>query len=390
MSNKTGRQKCFVVMPFGEKKDANGNSIDFDKIYKYFIKQAIEALDIDCVRCDEIAEAGWIHSKMFQHIYESRVAVVDITSLNPNVFYELGVRHALTQSITVLIRRDGTDIPFNIQGFKVIDYSEDLEKLDEAKKKITDFIKNGLKIRKNDSPVHEALSLNIGAASKELTRTEIYNYGMHRAPGKKIGLITGDIRHIRMIDVWVNSENTNMQMARHHDRSISSVIRYCGAEKKDGKIVADTVANELTQITGENANIPAGEIIVTGAGELTRSHGVKKIFHAAAVVGQPGKGYTPIANIGMCVRNALEKIDSEELRGTQLKSIVFPLMGTGTSRGDLEPKASELIDAAIAHLIAHQECTVERVYFLTRTEQDLEVCQRILQEADEVTIDLES
>jgi len=39
-------------------------------------------------------------------------------------------------------------------------------------------------------------------------------------------MITGDIQNIKEIDVWVNSENTNMQMARHFERSISAIIRY--------------------------------------------------------------------------------------------------------------------------------------------------------------------
>src|SRR3974390_1921766 len=115
-------KKCFVIMPFGEKLDSEGKAIDFDKTYTYLIKKTVEEIGIKCVRCDEIAETGWIHAKMFEHIYASDVAVVDITTLNPNVFYELGVRHALVDSVTVLLRAKNTRIPFNIQGFQVVDY----------------------------------------------------------------------------------------------------------------------------------------------------------------------------------------------------------------------------------------------------------------------------
>ena len=110
-------------MPFGEKKDLDGKSINFDKIYKDFIKGAVAELGIKCVRCDEIVETGWIHSKMFKHIFEADVAVVDITALNPNVFYELGIRHALNKHVTVLIRKAGTPTPFNIQGFQMLEYN---------------------------------------------------------------------------------------------------------------------------------------------------------------------------------------------------------------------------------------------------------------------------
>ena len=234
-----------MIMPFGDKKDAEGKVIDFDEIYTYLIKNTVEDLDdpqMTCIRCDEIAESGWIHAKMFHHVYESDVAVVDITSLNPNVFYELGVRHALADSVTVLIRRKGTEIPFNIQGLNVIEYDPvSLASVEQAKKKIADYIRNGLKPGKNDSPVQQVLDLGIRAAEpKELTRTEKFSYRLRGTRDKQIGVITGDIRQVRRIDVWVNSENTNMQMARYFDRSVSSAIRYSGARKVGGRVVEET------------------------------------------------------------------------------------------------------------------------------------------------------
>jgi hypothetical protein len=108
------KRTCFVVMPFGEKKDLDGQDIDFDDIYRFLFKKAIEDLGIECVRCDEIEEAGSIHDKMFEHIYQADVVVVDITTSNANVYYELGVRHVMAKGVTVLIRRKGTTIPFNI------------------------------------------------------------------------------------------------------------------------------------------------------------------------------------------------------------------------------------------------------------------------------------
>lgn len=360
MSTRTA-ENCFVIMPFGE-REIDGVTIDFDKIYKDLIKDTIENLNMTCVRSDEIAQTGWIQSEMFKHIYQSRVAVVDITSRNPNVFYELGVRHALVDSVTVLLRRKGTTIPFNIQGFKVIDYDEDYKSFNAAKKQIAEFIKNGLERKRKDSPVHEVLKLRIDTAPKPIRKTTFYEYCFPDVPHKKVGLVTGDIRFVKGIDVWVNSENTNMQMARHYDKSISGTIRYCGAKKgPDNVVVDDIIAKELSNVAGNQ--VPAGEIIVTGAGELEQGNGVKKIFHAAAVTGQPAQGYTPIADIGVCVRNALCKADADEFRTIQLESILFPLLGTGEAGGDLEQKARELIDTAIAHLEGLHRAVFKRCTF---------------------------
>ena len=79
------KRTCFIIMPFGEKKDFDGEDIDFDDIYRFFFKKAVEDLGIQCVRCDEIEEAGSIHEKMFEHIYHADIVVVDITTSNANV-----------------------------------------------------------------------------------------------------------------------------------------------------------------------------------------------------------------------------------------------------------------------------------------------------------------
>lgn len=377
MDKNLAGKKCFVIMPFGEKKDPDGNTIDFNQIYQAFIKDAVTDLGIECVRCDEIAETGWIHKKMFEHIFKSDVAVVDITLLNPNVFYELGIRHALTKNVTVLLKKSGTRTPFNIEGFQMLEYKpEDPENIEKTKKKIGDFIKNGLASREVDSPVYEVLDdLKVEMGSKKITKKETYLYPIEKAPGKQIGIITGDIQNIREIDIWVNSENTNMMMARHFERSISSIIRYMGAKKdRAGRVVDDLVEKDLREAVG-TADVPAGTVIYTTSGELLKSNNVKRVFHAAAVSGQPGRGYIPIYDVSECILNALELADSSELAGEDLHSILFPLMGTGTTGLSAQGRADQLIDAALSYIEDNPNSKIDKIYFLAYNEQDREICR---------------
>lgn len=380
------QKKCFVIMPFGVKENINGEIVDFDNTYNCLIKPTVEASNIQCIRCDEIAEAGWIHSKMFEHIYESELAVVDITFLNPNVFYELGIRHALVKAVTILICKKGTTLPYNIQSFQVVEYDlRSQSTIAEARERITALIQNGMKSHKNDSPVYEVLDITVKSEIKLINKTEVFSYRLRQNLGKKVCLITGDIQNIRGIDVWVNSENTNMQMARYHDRSISSIIRYLGARKsKTKQVIEDTIARELLDLMGDDSSVPPTTVLVTGAGELERTHQVKKIFHVASVIGQVGKGYTAVSDLGMCVCNALSEADEPELKDSGLRSILFPLMGTGSGTGNLEEKSEELICAAINYLEATPHSTFEAVYFLTSTTNKLKVCQHILEQNEEV------
>jgi hypothetical protein len=92
---------------------------------------------------DEIEEAGSIHEKMFEHIYQSDVVVVEIATSNANVYDELCVLHALAQGVTVLIRRKGTTSPVNIQGLQVVEYDQArFRSIERAKVRIHQVIKH--------------------------------------------------------------------------------------------------------------------------------------------------------------------------------------------------------------------------------------------------------
>lgn len=397
MDNALPRKTCFVVMPFGEKTDFDGNSIDFDDIYRFFIKRTLKnaeklryIVNIECIRCDEIEESGSIHEKMFQQIYNADIVIVDISTANANVYYELGVRHALTKGITVLIRRKGTNIPFNIQGLQVVEYDQGrFSSIEQAKSKIQQIILNGLQNRRNDSPVHAVLELNIERDGKPIEETKFHDWRINENPEMSIGLVTGDIQNVRKgIDVWVNSENTNMQMARPYENSISGIIRYLGAEKDpdNGRILSDTIVNELKEKMNDRSSVDAASVVVTHAGAMEKSHHVKRIFHAAANYGQVGQGYIPIDYVARCVTNALTTTPEDSEPGS-LNSILFPLMATRSEKGAvLEDRVRPLFNAAIDYLVNSSRKTFRKVYFLAYTDKELSVCRSILQADKRLTM----
>jgi O-acetyl-ADP-ribose deacetylase (regulator of RNase III) len=379
--NKFSGKKCFAIMPFGKKKekrpDGTEVEIDFDHVYHELIKKAVEAIGVECDRCDEIIDTGSIHAKMFNSIFDADVAIVDVSFMNPNVYYELGVRHALKKNITLVIRKNSNQPPpFNISGLNVLGYDiDDEDQLNASRKTIGNYVKNGLEKQSVDSLIYEYLdNLKVERKPKRIGKKDIYLYKIAKAAGKEIGMITGDIQNIKEIDVWVNSENTNMEMARHFDRSISATIRYRGAKKdRAGRVTDDLIAKELREAAG-TGDVPPACVIPTGTGELLKLNNVKKIFHAAAVVGQVGQGYGPINNISDCVRNSLELADSEEMAGENIQSILFPLMGTGTTRLEAEQVAGQLFDAAISYVEENPETKLQKIYFLAHNEDDLELC----------------
>ncbi|MBW4580060.1 MAG: hypothetical protein KME42_10870 [Tildeniella nuda ZEHNDER 1965/U140] len=214
-------------------------------------------------------------------------------------------------------------------------------------------------------------------------------YRFRQLPNKRLGLVTGGIQNVTSADIWVNSENTNMQMARFYDRSISGIIRYLGAEKDPitGTASNDLIEKGLAQLMGNNLNVVPSTVLMTDSGALQRTHNVKKIFHVAAVQGEVGQGYLPIQNIGECVTNSLRKADSLELKSVAPKTILFPLMGVGTGQGDLKKLSGELLRAATSYVQINKNTTIDSILFLTWSNAELEVCQEILAGFEELVLE---
>ncbi len=114
---------CFVDMPFGKKTDlTSGVEIDFDQIYENAIKPAIEAVGLEALRGDEEAAGGIIHGAMFARLLLAEYVVADLTTANPNVYYELGIRHAARPFTTVPIFATIHGLPFDIALIRAVPY----------------------------------------------------------------------------------------------------------------------------------------------------------------------------------------------------------------------------------------------------------------------------
>src|SRR6476660_8288473 len=104
--------RAFVIRPFGPKKDSAGREIDFDHVHATLIGPALGAAGLGGGTTGEIIEAGNIREDMFKLIIEADLVVCDITVHNANVFYELGIRHALRKKRSVLIKgQQASDAP---------------------------------------------------------------------------------------------------------------------------------------------------------------------------------------------------------------------------------------------------------------------------------------
>jgi len=151
---------CFVIMPFNKKKDADGKIIDFDVVYQSFIHKAIEDAGMEPIRADEETVNGIIHKPMYERLLLCDYAVADLTTANANVFYELGIRHAVKPFTTITVFVEGSDLPFDLKGVRCLPYRYDKEearltKADDDIAALTKLLKQAKKDKNTDSPIYQ-------------------------------------------------------------------------------------------------------------------------------------------------------------------------------------------------------------------------------------------
>ncbi len=116
---------CFVLMPFGRKSHGGGRLVDFDAVYDQILAPAVEAAGLEVIRADQEQVGGTIHKPMYERLMLSDFALADVTGANPNVYYELGIRHALRPRSTVMVFADGTTLPFDVASQRGTPYHLD-------------------------------------------------------------------------------------------------------------------------------------------------------------------------------------------------------------------------------------------------------------------------
>ena len=106
---------CFVISPFGE---------PFDTYFAHILKPALEECEFYAIRGDSLYRPSTIVDDIWQGIQSASLLIAELTDRNPNVFYELGLAHAISKPV-ILISRSIDDVPFDLRSIRVLLYDKD-------------------------------------------------------------------------------------------------------------------------------------------------------------------------------------------------------------------------------------------------------------------------
>lgn len=172
-------KECFLIAPIGpERSEVRKRS---DELFQYIIHPVTTELGYKLLRVDQISIPGPITADILRKLIDADLVIADITDLNPNVMYELGIRHAFGKPVIMLAER-GQAIPFDITNVRVIFYSLELAEVGYSKHLLASSIE--LIIRdevQSDLPIRAAVDIKSfeKISERELTQPTSDSFGAY-------------------------------------------------------------------------------------------------------------------------------------------------------------------------------------------------------------------
>ena len=243
MPESPATKNCFVISPIGEMKSET--RLRADQILKHIIRPAAEACGYTAARADEIDKPGLITSQVIQRVVNDPLVIADLTESNPNVFYELAVRHAIRKPVVQIIRK-GDKIPFDVAASRTI--LVDHQDLDSAAQAKSDIERQIREIENSTDSVETPISVSVDLFSLKTSENP---------EQRSIAEIMSEISSLKSA-INISSNVVEEKIARQFERIDDRMkfLRAGGSSSnlmamKFRKIIDSAIFESLTQLDRE-------------------------------------------------------------------------------------------------------------------------------------------
>ncbi len=208
----TDQKICFVISPIG--KEGTDRHTKFKEVLEYIIKSAVKSsgYKLQVLRADDIDRAGSFIKDILESLYSSFVVIADLTEQSPNVFYELGVRHALSPR-TILIAQSLDDIPSDLREYRTIVYDSSARGASDFTKRLKKYLEEMYKEpERPDNPVLDRIGsifeskIALLESQKQELKNELSGLLMGGAPKQKKSMQPSVQTRVERITRFVNAE----------------------------------------------------------------------------------------------------------------------------------------------------------------------------------------
>ncbi len=255
-------KKCFIIAPIGP--DASDTRRATDGLVAVVLKPLLESMGYETFIAHEIAAAGSITRQVIEHILEDDLVIANLTELNPNVMYELAVRHCVGKAV-VVIAHAGTVLPFDIAVERTVFFQNDMHGAFDLTPRLRKAIDNASQSA-TDNPVYR---VSQGIVIKEAVTTgDVNNYMIER-----LEAIEGSLNEIRRSSTALNPANFLSRLSPQSRTSYT--LKASGPESTDHKIMTALI----------KAHVPKGSVhsTSTALNSATKRKSVTVVFTTDAL-----------------------------------------------------------------------------------------------------------
>ncbi len=224
---------CFIIMPISDSPEHESGH--FMRVYEDIIQPSVISAGYHPQRADEVNETNFIHLDILKKLIDAPIAICDLSTRNPNVLFELGIRQAFDKPV-VLIQEKGTPKIFDIGPLRYLEYSKDMKYHEVLKTQ--EELKNAIEATK----AAEGDSGNINSIVRLMALTSPASIPNLEANNKEA--LAMDVLQTQLNDIRKMMEMTMINGRREGNKGNISAIEY------------ERISSKLERLLNSNQKIP--------------------------------------------------------------------------------------------------------------------------------------